>query len=278
MYNKLKRFFFLILSIYLFAVALNTVIIPYNIIAGGIGGLGAIFEYVTSYSAAMFIFIINLIILGLSYFLISPKYALNSILGANILYPLIIALVPIGPISDDVLLSTIFGGAITGLALYFLSLADSSIGGTSSLGKIFSKYTGVAYGSSVSICDSFVVLLGFFFFGLENTLYAIIFVAICTFMANFLERGAQQAFVFHIITTDKSKLEKKITNQVARGVTLIDAKGGYNSDNKHILICVVKFSDVKRIKDLIATCDEHAFYYITSASSTYGGVLVNVSK
>ncbi len=276
-----KRIFSLIyltISAVLFAIAINTVIIPLNIIAGGLGGLGAIIEYATPMSAARAIFIANLIIFGLSYVFISRNYALNSIVGANIIYPLAIAIIPIGPVTNDLLLSTFFGGAITGIGLYFLSLSGSSVGGTAALGHILSKYTGIAYGSSVSICDGVIVLSGLFFFGLENTLYAIVFVVICTVVANFLERGAQQAFVFHIITADKSKLESRIIREIARGVTIVDAKGGYNAEHKNILICVVKFSDVKRIKDLIADTDNHAFYYITSASSTYGGFLVNISK
>ncbi len=278
MKKRILNFIYLVISSILFAIAINTVIIPLNIIAGGLGGLGAIVEYATPINAASAIFIANLIIFGLSYTFISKNYALNSIIGGNIIYPLVIAFIPIGSVSDDLLLSTFFGGAITGIGLYFLSLSGGSVGGTAALGQILSKYTGLAYGSSVSICDGVIVLIGFFFFGLENTLYAIIFVVICTLVANFLERGAKQAFVFHIITTDKSKLESRITKEIARGVTIIDAKGGYNADDKNILICVVKFSDVKRIKDLIASCDDHAFYYITSASSTYGGFLVNVSQ
>lgn len=278
MYRKIKKIVYLTIAIYLFAVALNMVIIPFNIIAGGLNGLGAIVEDVTPFNAASFIFFANLIILVLSYKFISAKYALNSILGANILYPLIVAFVPITPLSDDILLSSIFGGAATGVGLYFLSLSDCSIGGTAAIGKILNKYTGIAYGSSVSLCDTIVVIIGFFFFGLENTLYAIIFVTVCTLLANFLERGAQQAFVFHIITAQKSQLEISIISEIARGVTIVEAKGGYHAQDKNMLICVVKFSDVKKIKDLIHRTDETAFYYITSASSTYGGFLANVSK
>ncbi len=278
MLKSIKNFIFLLLAVYLFAVALNTVIIPYNVIAGGISGLGAVWEYATPYSAAIFIFVANLFILALAYFLVSPRYAFSSILGANILFPLIVALVPVGTVSDDVLLSTIFGGAITGLGLYFLSLADSSTGGTSVLGRIINKYTGIPYGSSVSLCDTVVVAIGFFFFGLENTLYAVIFITICTLTANFLERGAKQASVFHIITTDQSLMEKRIVNEIGRGVTIIDGRGGYQNADKKVLLCVVRYADVMKIRKLIEATDENAFYYITSASSTTGGILANISK
>ncbi len=278
MLNKLLRVIYLVIAVIAFSVALNTVIIPYNIISGGISGLGAIYEYATGTSAAIFIFIVNLFILGLGYFLVSPKYAISSILGANILFPLIVAIIPVGPVSDDIYLSTVFGGAITGVGIHFLSLAGSSTGGTTVLGQIIHKYTDLPYGTSVSICDMFVVILGFFFFGLENTLYALVFIGFCTVVANFLGRGAKQASVFHIITSNQSLMEKRIVEEIGRGVTIIDGKGGYQYDQKKVLLCVVRYSDVMKIKRLINATDDNAFYYITSASSTTGGIVTNVSK
>lgn len=278
MFKRLKQFFYLVIAVYLFAVALNNVMIPYNIISGGISGLGAIYEYVMHSSAAIFIFVANLFILILAYFFVSPKYALSSILGANILFPLIVALVPVGPVSSDIFLSTVFGGAITGVGIHMLSLSGSSTGGTTVLGQIIHKYTDIPYGTCVSMCDIFVVGLGFFFFGLESTLYALVFIAVCTLTSNFLGRGARQASVFHIITTNQSLMEKRIVEEIGRGVTIIDAKGGFNYDQKQVLLCVVRYSDVMRIKKLINRTDDKAFYYITSASSTTGGIVTNVSN
>lgn len=272
------QFIYLLIAVYLFAVALNTVIIPYNIIAGGVSGLGAIYEYTTNASAAVFIFVANLIILVLGYIFVSKKYALSSILGANILFPLVVALVPEGPVSQDIFLSTVFGGAVTGIGIYFLSLANSSTGGTTVLGQIIHKYTDMPYGTCVSICDIFVVGLGFFFFGLENTLYALVFISVCTLVSNFLGRGARQASVFHIITSNQSLMEQQIVSEIGRGVTIIEGKGGFQYDQKKVLICVVRYSDVMKIKKLINSTDENAFYYITSASSTTGGIVTNVSN
>lgn len=73
-------------------------------------------------------------------------------------------------------------------------------------------------------------------------------------------------------------MEKRIVEEIGRGVTIIDGKGGYNHDDKIVLLCVVRYSDVMKIKKLINTTDENAFYYITSASSTTGGIITNVSK
>lgn len=67
-------------------------------------------------------------------------------------------------------------------------------------------------------------VLEFTSFGLEKTLYALAFIGICTLISNYLGRGAKQASVFHIITTNQSFMEKRIVEEIGRGVTIIDGR------------------------------------------------------
>lgn len=270
MNTTIKQYINLILAILFLAIGVNTVIIPYSIVAGGVSGLSAIVEYTTPLSAATFVFIANLVLIILAFLLVSPKYALNSIIGANILFPLAIAVIPVGALSSDLLLSSLFGGAMSGIGIYFLSKSNGSTGGTAITGKIIQKHFGLSYANSVAICDSFVVLAGLFIFGIENTMYAVVFIITTSVVANFFELGAQKTTVFHIITNEEDKIKDAIINDVARGVTVINATGGYNGDKRPILVCVVKKSDVMRLKATIHEVDNNAFYYIVNASSTYG--------
>lgn len=266
----IKQYIYLILSVLFMAIAVNTVIIPYSIIAGGVSGLSAIVEYLTPMSAAMFVFITNTILIIIAYFTISKSYAINSILGGSILSPLFMAIIPVGALSDDVLLSSMFGGLIIGISLYFLSRSNGSTGGTSITGKIVQQTTGIPYGLSVSLCDITIVLLGLFVFGIENTMYAIIFIIITSLTANFFEQGAKKTSVFHIITDKEIEMQNIIMRDVARGVTKLQATGCYKNEERTMLICVAKNSDIMKIKNIINEVDKDAFYYISSASSTYG--------
>lgn len=266
----IKQYIYLILSVLFMAIAVNTVIIPYSIIAGGVSGLSAIVEYLTPMSAAMFVFITNTILIIIAYFTISKSYAINSILGGSILSPLFMAIIPVGALSNDVLLSSMFGGLIIGISLYFLSRSNGSTGGTSITGKIVQQTTGIPYGLSVSLCDITIVLLGLFVFGIENTMYAIIFIIITSLTANFFEQGAKKTSVFHIITDKEIEMQNIIMRDVARGVTKLQATGCYKNEERTMLICVAKNSDIMKIKNIINEVDKDAFYYISSASSTYG--------
>lgn len=252
------------------SIAVNTVIIPYSIIAGGVSGLSAIVSYITPMSAAMFVFIANTILIIVAFIFISKSFAINSILGGSILSPLFMAIIPVGSLSDDILLSSIFGGLMIGLSLYFLSQSNGSTGGTAITGKLVQQSTGLPYGLSVSLCDITIVLAGLFVFGIENTMYAIIFIIVTSLTANFFEQGAKKTSVFHIITDNHQEMQEAIIQNVSRGVTKLNATGGYNGDDRVMLICVAKNSDIMKLKAVIKEIDSDAFYYISSASSTYG--------
>ncbi len=270
MKTTFKQYIYLLLSVLLMAIAVNTVIIPYSIIAGGVSGLSAIVEYTTPMSAAMFVFIANTILIVIAWIFISKSFAINSILGGSILSPLLMAIIPVGALSDDILLSSIFGGLMIGLSLFFLSKSNGSTGGTSITGKLVQQATGIPYGLSVSLCDITIVGLGLFVFGIENTMYAVVFIIVTSLTANFFEQGAKKTSVFHIITDEYQTMQQTIITDVARGVTNIKATGGFNGSDRVMLVCVVKNSDIMALKSVIANVDSDAFYYITSASSTYG--------
>lgn len=270
MNTTFKQYVYLVLSVLLMSITVNTIIIPFNIISGGVSGLSAIVSYTTPMSAAMFVFITNTVLIIIAFFTISKSFAINSVIGGTILSPLFMTIIPVGSFSDDVLLCSIIGGLMIGVSLYFLSQSNGSTGGTAITGKLVQQATGLPYGLSVSLCDIVIVALGLFVFGIENTMYALIFIIVTSLTANFFEQGAKKTSVFHIITEQHEEMQSAIIENVARGVTKINATGGYNGEDRVLLICVVKNTDILNLKNVINSVDKNAFYYISSASSTYG--------
>lgn len=265
-----KQYLYLVLAVIAMTTAVNTVVIPYNIISGGVSGLSAIVGYTSIMQPALFVFLVNSILIVIAYFFISKSYAFNSILGGAILTPICMLLIPVKPLSSDVLLSSIFGGFLLGLCLFFLSKSNGSTGGTAITGKLIQKATGLPYGISVSLCDSLIVLSGLIIFGIENTLYAFVFIIISSLTSTFFEQGAKKTAVFHIISDNHVELQKQIKENIDRGITSIESIGGYSGDKRIMLVCVVKTKDIIKFKNIISEVDPKAFYYIVSASSTYG--------
>jgi Uncharacterized conserved protein len=63
---------------------------------------------------------------------------------------------------------------------------------------------------------------------------------------------------------------EEINKVLDRGVTLIDAQGGYSSQPKKIILCVVSERQYARLLSIIRQTDEHAFVITTDASDMHG--------
>ena len=73
-----------------------------------------------------------------------------------------------------------------------------------------------------------------------------------------------------IITTQYEEVSALIIDQIGRGVTQLDAHGAYNNDNKKVLLCAVRPSQVHKIKGLVHSVDVNAFIIVTTAGTING--------
>lgn len=97
----------------LYAISMNMFFIPHNMISGGFAGVGMIIGYLMHYNIGALIFLLNIPLLILSHFYLGKKttfltayFVAVSSLAMNI--------IPVHQVSDDILLSSVFGGVICG--------------------------------------------------------------------------------------------------------------------------------------------------------------------
>lgn len=263
----IRKYLYLILAVFLMAFSVNTVVVPNEIISGGVSGLGVIMDNVFKINSTLFITVINYLLFVVAYFLISKKYALNSAIGSLILFPVFLAIIPKFQITSDDMLASIFGGLLSGIAIFLLYISEGSTGGTTVIGKVVNKYTHISYGLSVALCDTFVIVLGFFVFGFEKTLYALIFIFIMSFTANYLEDGVKKIKVFHVISSNRD-LKKNIAVFSENKIEIVKLK-----NDKYLYICLVNNQKIKNLSKEISYVDIHAYSYTTNATSTYGSML-----
>ena len=66
------------------------------------------------------------------------------------------------------------------------------------------------------------------------------------------------------------ELIKKITDQLHRGVTILDGEGAYSHQSKQVLLCVIKRTQIAEIRKMIKGIDENAFFIVTDAKNVFG--------
>lgn len=271
--HLLKRYFMTIIGIFLYACSFNLFMLKNEIVAGGVGGISIITKIIIEPS--LMIFILSIILLTMSYFLLGKQKTMASVIG-SLLFPLFVKLTSnIGDVvhvnNDDLLLISIFAGVLTGIASGLVFKNGFTTGGTDILNQIVSKYLKVSIGNAMLLTDGMIVLLGGFFFGWTRVMYAIIALYILSIMADRVILGISDSKAFYIVTEKDDEVKKFILDNLSHGVTVLEGKGGYSGTKQNVLMCVVPTKDYFKLKEGIGLIDKEAFFVITDSYEVMGG-------
>ena len=81
-----------------------------------------------------------------------------------------------------------------------------------------------------------------------------------------------------IITDKPNEIKEAIYETIHRGVTLVNIEGGYSKQSKTMLITVITKKEYFVLKNIVATIDESAFVYVTSATEIHGDFVIEESE
>ena len=273
-WRSLSDYGLIILGGFVQALALRTFLVPAQLVGGGISGLAQISNYLWGLPIGLITLLGNipLFIIGWRY-LGGPRFAIRTILAVlsyTILVDVLVELTGSAPITDDILLNSLYGGIILGIGLGLVYLGRGTSGGTDILGRILNQRLGVPISLAYMITDSFAVLLAGFFFGWDKSLYGLIMIYLSGIAADMLSQGTNVIREAMIITDETEKVVSVITEELGRGTTIISAKGGYPQKDRPIVFCVVTAAEVIRLKTIVHDADPDAFMVVGHANEALG--------
>ncbi|MBT9719253.1 YitT family protein [Enterococcus durans] len=260
----------IVFALTILGVSINMFLGPHHIAAGGVSGLGILLESALGFDRAMVILVLNIIMLVLA-LLFLGKQPFFKVLFGSLAFPLIIAIIPETMITPDRLLSVIFGSAIFALGVAILYKNNSSSGGTTIPPLIFKKYFHLNTSIGLLFTDAVVVSLNLFVFGFEEFLYAILSIVITSIVMSYIETGTNRKKSIMVMSEDSlEEIRRRLSAEIGRGLTLLEAKGGYNRKSKEVLLIVVTDHEFSRIKPLIEEIDPTAFVIVNSVAEVMG--------
>ena len=279
--ERVKRYFFLVVGCFLLAVAFNMFFSPNNLVTGGVSGLGIVINKVTGLSTTVFIAISYTILLIVSYIVLGKNETKHTIIG-SICYPLFVYLTRnlanvITINVDEMLLICIFGAFIHGIGSGLTFKYGFSSGGTDIICQIMSKYFKISIGNSMRIINTTIILGSGFFIGgpgvvyaWENVMYAIIIVYIVSLINDKLLLGISDSKAFYVITDHETSVKSFLLNEIGKGVTVVEGRGGYTGDRKKVIMCVVPTRLYFLAKEGILEIDKHAIVLINDVYQSIG--------
>jgi uncharacterized membrane-anchored protein YitT (DUF2179 family) len=174
------------------------------------------------------------------------------------------------PITDNILLSTIYAGLVGGIGGGLVYLAGATIGGTAIIGRIIQVKTGLSLSQIYLFVDGSIVLVAGVIFGWEIALYAVLTLLLSGQAADFVLEGPSRARTAMVVTTRPQEITRALIAELGRGVSYWDAVGGYTGEVRTIVMCTIYRPQVGDLKRIVASHDPQAFVIIGTTQQALG--------
>lgn len=271
----LKRYLCVLVAMFISAINYNLFIYPSKIVAGGGNGLSIIMQTLFNIKPSVFILFFSTTILIIAVCLIGIQKSSGALL-ATFIYPLFVDLTSgitsiISPNNGDMILISLFAGIISGFASGIIYKMGFSGGGVSLISKIIYEKIHISISKTAFCMNMIIVIAGGILYGIENIMYAIIFLYIDRIVVDRVLLGISTNKVFYIVTNKDEEVKDFLLQGLGYQITEFDVIGGYNSQEDQVIMTVVPTKEYFKITDEIKKIDSKAFFVVTDSYQAHKG-------
>ena len=247
---------------------------PAGLFPGGFAGLSLLTQeicqrylgFTPPYS--LFSLTLNFLAAAICFRYIGRHFALLSLLAVAITSALT-DLLPAYAFADDMLLCSVFGGLVNGLAISLCLRADASAGGTDFISIYLAEKSG-RDAFNIILCGNIAMLSAAgLVFGWERALYSMIFQFCTTQALHALFRRYQHRTLW-IVTDLPEQVYAIIRDATHHGATLFRGTGLYKNAPRSMIYTVLSGDDIRRVVRDVRAADPHAFINAQRTDSLTG--------
>ncbi|WP_413300171.1 YitT family protein [Bacillus sp. 1P10SD] len=252
----------------LFGFAYNTFLIPHKLASGGVTGIAFFIHHYLHVNTGLIVLLINipLLLLGIKY--LGKRFIFFTIYSVVVL-SISLKVFPIHAITNDILLSSIIGGALYGLAVGLVIRTGGSTGGTDIVSLILSQKKNIQVGFLSACMNLLVVGTSGFIFGWDITLYTVIAIYVAGRAVDMVYT-TQNKLTLRIVTEKGEELIDALIHLHSRGITVHNAEGAYAHNPKKVLTTVITRFELNETKHTIKITDPNAFVNISQTLEVMG--------
>lgn len=274
-YIEAKELALIAICSVLYAVAVNQILVPHNVVSGGLTGLCEIIFFATNRVVPIWLstFVINAILLAIAIKMIGWRFCLRTMYGVMWL-TIWFKVIPIAdePLVSDPFMACILGGLMCGCGLGLIFLNNGSTGGTDIVAMIVNKYAHVPLGKVLLYCDFIIISSAYFLpniHSVEKVLFGLCFTFMATTAVDWIMNRSRQSVQFFIFSQKYEEIADAIT-KLPRGVTVIDGEGWYSKQPMKIITVLARENESNKIFKLVKEIDPTAFISQIQTRGVFG--------
>lgn len=281
-------YFMIVIGSIIAACSMNIFLVPYKIAPGGLSGVATVLYHVSGgkfpMGITMLVLNVPLFFLGIRF--IGKKFVLKTLFGTAMLSVVIditepftsdltqrFGQMPVGNVpSQDILLYSIFGGALMGVGLGLVFKFGATTGGTDLAARIINHiFPAFTMGEILLVIDTSVIVLATVVFrSFQLGLYAILTLFISSKVIDAILEGVNFAKAVLIISDHSEDIAERIMNDLDRGVTALEGTGMYTGNNKKVLLCVLNRGQISMLKSIVKSINQKAFIILADVREVLG--------
>jgi len=262
---------------FIMAVGFVVFVSPLKLAPGGVYGIAIILHHIFGFPIGLSGICLDLPLLLIGILVLGPKFGIKTVVGIVSLsasISLMEYLYKYQPLISDTstyFVQAVFGGVLIGIGLGLIFKTKATSGGTDILATILKRYTSLSIGSALIVVDSIVVLLALAVFNdwtIPLYSWAVIYVA--STVAEKVVKGFNTTQTVLIISEKYEEISKKITEDMERGATIINAQGAFSGSEKKIIFTNISIREVANVRKYIRNIDPAAFVTVIDANEVIG--------
>ena len=303
-----RSMFAIVLGCLIMAVGYSYFVSPYNIVPGGVYGMGIVLHNVfPSIQVGTFGYMIDVPRLASAIIVFGRQFGGRTLFAAcltpgliNLLswiaFPNQEALEALDPkqlfggvidLSNDLMLASLLGAVLIGLGVGLVLRNQATTGGTDIIAMYLQKFAKMKFSTGILLADSCVVLSGLLVIGfgvgsgadreaVEGGSWLLSFYSLITIyvssrvLAYVIDGASYDKLLFIISENHHAELRDFIIEDMDRSGTYIKGKGMYTDQDREMIFVVVSRKEVHLVQNKVREIDPKAFMVVTDAYETFG--------
>lgn len=239
----------------------------------GFSGISIILYQLFHLPIGLSTILLNIPVAVFCYRLLGKKFLLSSIRCLIISSIFIDYIAPLFPVyTGSRLLAALCTGVIAGIGYAIIYMQNSSTGGSDFLimaAKAVKPY--ISLGKIAFLSDIGIILVGGIIFqDIDGIIYGMIVNYLFAVVVDKMMYGINAGKISLIVTRNGKKVCNIIDECIQRGSTILQGQGGYQGEEKEVVMCACNNKEMYLIQQAVKEADPESFFIILESNEVHG--------
>ena len=270
----LKEYAVITLGIGITAAAVYFFMLPADIVLGSITGLAIVLVNFIPVQLSVMTFILNALCLLIGFLLVGREFGAKTIYTSVLLPVFLYVFEVLFPnnvsLTNDTLLDLLSCIILISIGQTLMFNANASSGGLDIVAKILNKYFHLELGKGIAVAGILTVATTIFVYDAKTLIVGILGTYFNGLILDEYISGFARRKRVCFLSEKYEEISDYIMHELKRGVTLYEAKGGYDHSEKVEVLTILTQNEYGQLMDYIRKTDPKAFVTVSTVSEVVG--------